>query len=383
MAKKRNPKRDSREDASLHDSEGAGESIPTFWGKVKEMLTGPEIAGSGGTFPGISAPGEPAKSPAGESDSPAGPEPIASASTDSGRQATPPPQEKLSPAEQVHALLMHERVLAELETTQNQLEQERAKFQAQLRELEQERDASRIIAGKARAERAELEARSAVLRKSITSLQQQLQQEREAANDADVVADDIGADSQQLQDLTKQLQEQVESLRQELQDEQKAHQETVVRFEAKLLDSQEFIDRVRATEIRTEENAGMVQKALEVMEEQLREEREEVAARISELELQRDQNQNRGDELQARVQELEAELESASPRLADSADSDSPGGAEAPLDPTFAMPGVALPPAVAEPLYLETMAPLTVLMACVDIVLMSKKLDPSLRESTE
>ncbi|MSO19880.1 MAG: hypothetical protein EXQ56_05345 [Acidobacteria bacterium] len=50
-------------------------------------------------------------------------------------------------------------------------------------------------------------------------------------------------------------------------------------------------------------------------------------------------------------------------------------------DPTFAQTGVRLPADIAEPFYHQTMAPITVMLACADILNMSKKVDPSLKST--
>ena len=50
-------------------------------------------------------------------------------------------------------------------------------------------------------------------------------------------------------------------------------------------------------------------------------------------------------------------------------------------DPTFAQVGVRLPADIAEPFYHQSMAPITVMMACADILNMSKKVDPSLKST--
>lgn len=89
------------------------------------------------------------------------------------------------------------------------------------------------------------------------------------------------------------------------------------------------------------------------------------------------------EEWKAKAVALEAELKSAKAavaRLAASAEGDGSVKTALPAgDPTFAQAGVRLPAEVAEPFYHQSMAPITVMLACADILAMSKKLDPSLQ----
>lgn len=436
------------------------------------------------------------------------------------RDAMPAPASgaRLASAETVHKLVELERIREEIAALKRKIEDERKTARVQLGQMELQCNELRASAEKARGERGDIEARTVVLRKSIMALERQLNEERESFNkeiakieaERDHLQEEhaalqkrvasleselrsavpasatqassvglataAGAGSAhifRLESLVQRLEEEVQNLQRQLAAEKEAAKKQAGEWQAKLSENEQLAGQARADRSRMEESAGMVQKAADSFEQQLRAERAmheteraqdharsaELKQKIKEMEAQLEtarQSAGSGTEMdstvtaletaitetrsysmqvESRIEALENELAAAQSLALKNAQSAAESikqiegnreenrqqlltreqelaelrpqveelkkaleaaraasrGAEAPAsaadrslglhDPTFSRPGVRLPADVAEPFYHQSMAPLTVMLACADIILMSKKLDPSLKST--
>jgi chromosome segregation ATPase len=244
-----------------------------------------------------------------------------------------------SGAERVHAALRLDQLEEELEETKRTLQQEREKAQAKIRDLESERDRLRSEANHVQSGGGDLERHANVLRKSVTALERQLQEERETgaknAEDADrkIQAleealknarspvsqmrgdlEESHAHRERLESLVERYKGELEAAQhqvQELQEEQEAAQGKIRQFESELSRKSGVSDTAKIERARIEERAALVQKALDVMEQQLREEREASGKQIQQLEKERDQARAKSAQHETRVATLLRELESA------------------------------------------------------------------------
>jgi chromosome segregation ATPase len=244
-----------------------------------------------------------------------------------------------SAVSQVHAVLMLERVLPELEETKRQLQTERESSQSKIRELESDRERFRAEAERARNERADLEGHTNMLRKSVGALERQLHEERSAAatkaeeyearlrsfeesvkSSRNPVAE-LRAELQesqlsqdQLESLLENAKEELERARRELQEERELAQGRIQQLESELTRKSGAGEQAVAERKRIEERAALVQKALDVMEQQLREERESSGRQVQQLEADLSQARAKSAQLETRVNTLIGELERAKSR---------------------------------------------------------------------
>ena len=235
---------------------------------------------------------------------------------------------------QVHAVLMLERILPELEETKRLLRTERESAQAKTRDLENERDRFRAEAERARNERADLEGHTNMLRKSVNALERQLHEERATAATkaeeyearlrsfeesvkhsrtpvaelrTELVENKLQAE--QLESLLDRAKEELERAQRELQEERELSQGRIERLESELSRKSGAGDQAISERKRIEERAALVQKALEVMEQQLREERESSSNQVRQLETELTQSRAKSAQLETRVNSLIGELE--------------------------------------------------------------------------
>jgi len=234
---------------------------------------------------------------------------------------------------------MLERVLPELDEAKRQLQQERESAQARIRDLENERDRIRSDAERTRFERGDIEGHTNMLRKSVAALERQLQEERgTAAKNAEEYEARIRAfeesiknsrslvphlraeleDSQEqrerLESLVDRYKEELETNQRQLQEERDVARGRIEQLESELSRKSGAGDMVRSERNRIEERAGLVQKALEVMEQQLREEREAASKQILQLETELKQVRAKSSQMETRVGTLLGELEKSKGR---------------------------------------------------------------------
>ncbi|MBI2818904.1 MAG: hypothetical protein HYX73_02905 [Acidobacteria bacterium] len=244
-----------------------------------------------------------------------------------------------SAVSQVHAVLMLERVLPELDETKRQLQQERETAQAKIRDLENERDRYRAEAERARYERGDIEGHTNMLRKSVSALERQLQEERgTAATKAEKyearirsfeeslknlrspvteLRTDLEASQSQrekLESLLDRAKAELETTQRQLQEEREVSQGRIEQLESELSRKSGASEQAISERARIEERAALVQKALEVMEHQLREERESFAKQIQQLETELNQARAKSTQLETRVSTLIGELEKGKSR---------------------------------------------------------------------
>ena len=255
--------------------------------------------------------------------------------------------------DKVHAVLMLEQVLPELEAVRRQLVEEREAAHIKFAQLESERDQARAAAERARVERNEIEAHTNVIRKSVTALERQLQEERDAAAkqveeleaERDRVRSERGiseartrsleddlksagssdpkleaeiaegrAEREKLELLLQSVRVELEEARRETHQDKGPAEEQIHRLEAEVDRRIGAGEQSRVERIRIEERAGIVQKALEVLEQQLREERGAAASQIQQLEADRDKSRARCAELEERERSLAEGKETAQRR---------------------------------------------------------------------
>ncbi|MBI3935302.1 MAG: hypothetical protein HY316_11490 [Acidobacteria bacterium] len=239
-----------------------------------------------------------------------------------------------SAVDRVHAVLMLERVLPELEEIKRQLQQEKESAQARIRDLENERDRIRAEAERARNDRGDIEGHTNVLRKSVAALERQLQEEKAtAAKNAeeyearirsfeDAIKNSRSPVSQlraeleesqtqreRLESLLERSKGELETAQRQLQEEREAAQGRIRQLQSELARKGGASEQAISERARIEERAGLVQKALDVMEQQLREERESAAKQIQQLESELDQSRAKSAQLETRVDTLIGELE--------------------------------------------------------------------------
>lgn len=447
-----------------------------------------------------------------------------------------PPQPGALKEDTLRKLGELERLREENAALKRKLDDERQAVQKQLGQLEMQNNEFRSAADKARGEKGDVEARTAVLRKSVSALERQMAEEREhfgkeldeASKQRDTLLQDnaelnekiaklekelenvtatsarstqsglsteIGASHahiSRLESLVQRLEDEVELLQRELSTEKERFRRNNDEWEEKLRQHEQAASQAALKKSRVEGSAGMLQAAIEALEQQVREQREAMEVQMKLLESERAQSRARAgefeqklkaqeaqleahrarhaedeepsdtvtkfetaltetrthslqvesrialleaelaaargqvlkeaeasaarierfearwqeiqqqllpkdeelqilrpqvSELKAKVGLLESELAGAKPAAARlSADAQGTGGAK-PMnstgDPTFSQAGVRLPAEVAEPFYHQSMAPITVMLACADILGMSRKLDPSLKSTAE
>lgn len=244
-----------------------------------------------------------------------------------------------SAVSQVHAALMVERLQSELEETRRQLQQERESAQAKVLELERERIQLRQEAERLQKERDGIEAHTNVLRKSVAALERQLQEERETAAKnieeyearirsfeeslkssrapvADLRAEleESRAQRDRLESLLERSRVELEVAQRQLREELDVAHGRIQQLESELSRKSGASDQAAAERARIEERASLVQKALEVMEQQLREEREESGRQIRQLEAELEQARAKAMQLETRVSTLIGELEKGKTR---------------------------------------------------------------------
>jgi hypothetical protein len=388
--------------------------------------------------------------------------------------------------DQVHAVLMLEQVLPELEAARRQLVEEREAAHIQFVQLEGERDQALAAAERARNERNEIEQHTNVIRKSVTALERQLQEERAAAAkqveeleaERDRVRSERGilearirsleddlksggasdpklqaaiaegrTERERLESLLQSVRGELEEARQQTQQDEGSAEEQIHRLEAEVERRIGVGEQSRVERARIEERAGMVQKALEVLEQQLRDEREAASSQIQQLEADRDKSRARCLELEERVGSLAEEKEAAQRRPRKKKDGTDANVAELETEleesraltakfeariksledelatahqqalqerqtaasrveqleaalneardqarrsesklsaaPAGGTRTPGLSSEAVESLYHQSMSRLTVLLACADIVLMNPELEPSVRQTSQ
>ena len=377
---------------------------------------------------------------------------------DSQEESTAPAAGR-SPAEQVHAMLAMERVQLELEAVRRELQEERERSRGQIRQLETDRDMNRALAGRAAAEHDDLEGHTNVLRRSVAALERQLQEERATsatrlstlAGERDEASAErlalqarvqsqetelqalrpqklqLGEELKQSREAQSRLESLLERLKGDLDVLQAKAREAAEAAQGKLCDREAELERrnaaveqARAERIRIEERAGLVQKALEVVEQQLREERDAAKAQMqrfeSELGAARQQDspersqttnsrmqrlesrwgdlksrllpkdrelqelRQQTEEFRLRIAELETALAETQTLASVSQYRDRSSGTQS------AVLGTASPPLTAEgveALYRQAMVPLTVLMASADLLMLARGLKPDLQQSAK
>jgi len=237
-------------------------------------------------------------------------------------------------ADRVNMALRLDRALADLEAARHDLAQERERSQARIRDVEAERDQLRADSERARYGRSEVEGHTNMLRKSVTALERQLQEDRDtAAKNAEEAEarihaleealqnarapashlrgemEDNRAQRDRLESLADRFKSELETAQRQLQEEREAAGSKIQQLESELARKSGATDTALAERTRIEERAALVQKALEVMEQQLREEREASSAQIRQLEAERDQNRAKLTQLETRAGSLIAELD--------------------------------------------------------------------------
>ena len=303
-----------------------------FFEKILQWWRGPSAVpvGAPSNAPGdIGAQRIPTPPPAGRRE-PSGP-------VSSGRVSEPPGPS--SQVDKVHAVLMLERVLPELDEAKRQLQQERESAQARIRDLENERDRIRSDAERTRFERGDIEGHTNMLRKSVAALERQLQEERGTAaknaeesearirsfedsikNSRSLVPqlraelEDSQEQRERLESLVERYKEELETNQRQLQEERDVARGRIEQLESELSRKSGAGDMVRSERNRIEERAGLVQKALEVMEQQLREEREAASKQILQLETELKQVRAKSSQMETRVGTLLGELEKSKGR---------------------------------------------------------------------
>jgi DNA repair exonuclease SbcCD ATPase subunit len=384
--------------------------------------------------------------------------PLEPARIDSQRESTASAAGRPS-AEQVQAMLAVERVQLELDATRRELREERERLQERIRQLEADRDTNRALAGRAVAERDEIEGHTNVLRRSVTALERQLQEERatsatrlsslggerdEAAAERLALQARVQSQETELQALrlqklqleeelnqSRMTQSQIESLLERLKGDMdvaqakareatEAAQQDLRDMEAELTRRNAAAEQARAERLRIEEHASLLQKALDVTEQQLREEREANQAQIQRFEkelaagrqqessersqamtsrmhrlesrwedlksriLPKDRElqelRQQTEEFRAKIGELEAALAEAQTLTSISQYRDRSSATQS------AALGTSSPPLTSEgveALYRQAMVPLTVLMASADLLMLEPGLKPDLQQSAK
>lgn len=239
-----------------------------------------------------------------------------------------------SAVSRVHAVLMLERVLPELEETKRKLQSERETAQAKIRDLENDRDRYRAEAERARNERADIEGHTNVIRKSVNALERQLQEEkvmaarkveeyearirsfeeslknfRSPVTELRTDLEESQSQREQLESLLDRAKAELETTQRQLQEEREVSRGRIEQLESELSRKSGASEQAISERARIEERAALVQKALEVMEHQLREERESFAKRIQQLETELNQTRAKSTQLETRVSTLIGELE--------------------------------------------------------------------------
>jgi peptidoglycan hydrolase CwlO-like protein len=243
-----------------------------------------------------------------------------------------------SGAERVHAVLKLEQTERELEETKRELQQEREESRARIQAVETERDQTRAELNRFFSGKGESEGHINILRKSVGALERQLQEEREAgaknAEDSErriqaleealenarspvqqlhAELEDSQSQQERLESLVERYKSELDAAQRqipELQEELEAAQGKIRQMESELARKSGVSDTAKMERARIEERAGLVQKALDVMEQQLREEREASSKQIQQLEGERDQARAKSAQLETRVATLLRDLDS-------------------------------------------------------------------------
>jgi DNA repair exonuclease SbcCD ATPase subunit len=268
----------------------------------------------------------------------------------SAKISEPPVSGPTSAVEKVHAVLMLERIMPELEETKRQLQSERESNQAKIRDLEKSRDRLRDELDQLRNNQGESAGHTNVLRKSVAALERQLQEERDAAaksaddyearirafeesirNSRTPVAqlraelEEAQTERDRMESLLNRYREEMETAQRQLREQQAAplpqvdpgaadaeigkFQERIRQLEVELADAASAVAAGRSERERVAEQARSVQTALDTMEQQLRSERESFVQKSKELETELADSRRRSKELASRVSALEAQLD--------------------------------------------------------------------------
>jgi chromosome segregation ATPase len=231
--------------------------------------------------------------------------------------------ESSSAVNQIHAVLMLERVLPELEETKRVLRSEREAAKAKVLDLERECDRLRAEAERARNERTEVESHSKVLRKSVSALERQLEEGRIAAayaaeeyegrlrtldgstNDASSPVDELRAELEkathekgELESLLARVKEELETSQQRLQRDQEASRGRIEQLELDLSSTSASRERAISERGQIEERAAVLKKELSVLQRQLNEERESFAKQKQQLEAEVNQSRAGSEEVE-------------------------------------------------------------------------------------
>ncbi|MBI1955245.1 MAG: hypothetical protein HYS38_02515 [Acidobacteria bacterium] len=281
---------------------------------------------------------------------------------------TPP----TSPLDKVFRKLYQKRVETELEDVREELDQVKRDTALHIRQLETERDQSRLEANKEHAERQKFEARTQPLQEVLDSLERRLEEERLSAE----------ARIQELEAL-------VNSSRAGGTREDSSELPLRLRSLEAQLDVAEQ-ERTAAKE-QFEEEIGILKAERQDLEERLAAREHGLSALLS----QTNQAQERANQLEAVLQKVQERLGRLETELAErNAQVEQlravhPSPAATPVTDTTGAAAVAapseksglLPPDVAADFYQQAMSTLTVILAAADLLAMNQRLDPSLRET--
>jgi chromosome segregation ATPase len=290
-----------------------------------------------------------------------------------------------------------QRLEDEVELLQRELATEKEKFRRNNDEWEEKYKKFESAASRANAERSRIEGSASLVQAAIDALEQQVREQSEAM---EVQMKLIESERAQARTKATEYQQKLKAVEAQLEAERARHL-TEQDSDSTLTAMETALTETRTHSTLVEARIALLEGELEAARDQVLKEAKASSARIKKFEKRWEEIQQqivpKDEELQqlrpqvsalrAQVGSLEAELKNAKAavaRLAASADGD--GSVRTMVrsgDPTFAQTGVRLPAEVAEPLYHQSMAPITVMLACADILGMSRKLDPSLKSTAD
>jgi chromosome segregation ATPase len=148
----------------------------------------------------------------------------------------------------------------------------------------------------------------------IASLEESLRKARESTGPAESQMEEARAGRERAEAALERLQGERDAAQRAFDQERSALQERLRQMEADMASRGGAAEAANAERARIEERATMVQKALDTLEQQLRDERDAAAEQIRKLEAERDQVRAKSAQLETRVGSLIEELGSRRPR---------------------------------------------------------------------
>ena len=350
--------------------EGFFAKLARWWQRARPVElepTIPEISGSEMSFPDVPPPKPviPSNPPAVKGTDSPSPSALEMPSFSGPTPTT-------SPLDKVFRKLYLKRVEAELEDVREELEKVKRDTALHIRQLEAERDQSRLDADKERAERHEIELRTRPLQITLDSMERRLEEERLSAQarlqELEALVNSSRAanaeqDLSELQLRVRLLEAQLDVAGRELaaakgQSEEQIHKlrEERRELERQLAAKEQELGTLLSQTTQAQERASRLEAVLQGAQERMAQLGAELAERNAQVE----------------------QLRAAHPITAADESTELP---TAPAAATSSEESGLLPPDVAADFHQQAMSTLTVILAAADLLAMNQRLDPSLRET--